>query len=293
MTGLIALAFGAGLLAPVNPCGFGLLPAVLTAAAGTNAPAPRASVRIASGLRAGVALSLGFCATFSVIGLLLTLGVRSVITLVPWAAAVLGAALTVLGIAMLAGWQPALRLPGHHPSGRGVTSTRRLIAFGAGYALASASCTLAVLLAVVTQAAATTWIGALAVFTAYAAGSALLLVTLALIAAATATTLALPMRRLAPYATRAGGALLTLSGAYLLYYWLPPLLGMRRTGVDLLGRLAAMTATWINEHQVALTIAATVVVVSAAAAPRLRPRARGGPRRTNLAPLDRTSGHSS
>jgi len=34
VTGLLALAFGAGLLAPVNPCGFGLLPAVLTATSG-------------------------------------------------------------------------------------------------------------------------------------------------------------------------------------------------------------------------------------------------------------------
>lgn len=270
MSGLLALAFGAGLLAPVNPCGFGLLPAVLSAAATTNASARGASSRMVSGLRAGVALSVGFCATFSMIGVLLAVGLRSVITLVPWAAAVLGGVLTLVGMAMLAGWQPAVRLPGHRPSPEGATSMGRLVVFGAGYALASASCTLAVLLAVVTQAAATTWIGVLAVFTAYAAGSALVLMTLALFAAATATTLGLLMRRLAPYASRAGGALLALSGAYLLYYWLPLLLGMRRTGVDPVGRLSAVTATWINEHQMGLTMTATVLVVATVAASLVR-----------------------
>ncbi len=168
------------LLAPVNPCGFGLPPAVLTATSGAigSTDNPGATVgpvaRLAAGLRAGLALALGFTATFTIIGLLLTVGVRSVITLVPWVAAALGAVLALAGLAMLTGWHPALRLPGRHPDPTHVTGTRGLVAFGSGYAIASASCTLAVLLAGVTQAASTTWIGVIAVFTAYAAGSALL-----------------------------------------------------------------------------------------------------------------------
>ncbi len=108
MTGLLALAFGAGLLAPVNPCGFGLLPAVLTATSGgiSSTDNPGYTVgpvaRLAAGLRAGLALALGFTATFTIIGLLLTVGVRSVITLVPWVAAALGAVLPLVGLAMLA-----------------------------------------------------------------------------------------------------------------------------------------------------------------------------------------------
>ncbi len=72
MTGLLALAFGAGLLAPVNPCGFGLLPAMLTATLdpSTGEPEQRpVATRLAGGLRAGLALTLGFTATFAVIGL--------------------------------------------------------------------------------------------------------------------------------------------------------------------------------------------------------------------------------
>ena len=133
MSGLLALAFGAGLLAPVNPCGFGLLPAVLTATVGgidnpdkPGSTAAGTQARLAAGLRAGLALAVGFTATFTVIGLLLTVGVRSVITLVPWGAAALGVVLTLIGLSMLAGWQSALRLPGRHPDPTEVTSTHPL-----------------------------------------------------------------------------------------------------------------------------------------------------------------------
>jgi cytochrome c-type biogenesis protein len=272
VTGLLALAFGAGLLAPVNPCGFGLLPAVLTATSGGigDPDSPRSVAgllgRLAAGLRAGLALALGFTATFTAIGLLLTVGVRSVITLVPWAAAAIGAVLGLVGLAMLAGWHPALRLPGQHPDPTRVTGTRRLVAFGFGYAVASASCTLAVLLAVVTQAAATNWVGVLAVFTAYAAGSALLLVSLALLAAGAATALARGLRAIAPYASRIAGALLALSGLYLLYYWLPPLLGAARPSDGGVSALSSHVATWLSAHQLAVVLVAGLVVAAAATA---------------------------
>jgi len=275
VSGLLALAFGAGLLAPVNPCGFGLLPAVLTATSGgishPDNPGFIAGLlaRLTAGLRAGLALALGFTATSTVIGLLLTVGVRSVITLVPWVAAALGAVLALVGLAMLAGWHPALRLPGHHPDPTNVTGTRRLVAFGSGYAIASASCTLAVLLAVVTQAAATTWIGVIAVFTAYAAGSALLLTSLALLAAGTTTALARSLHAIAPYASRIAGALLALSGLYLLYYWLPQLLGAARPSDGGVSALSAYASTWLSTHQPAVVLVAGIIVAGAAAATAL------------------------
>jgi cytochrome c-type biogenesis protein len=277
VTGLLLLAFGAGLLAPVNPCGFGLLPAVLTVTTNnTGRGAGEGLVgRLAGGLRAGLALTAGFTATFTVIGLLLTVGVRSVITLIPWLAAVLGGVLALVGIAMLAGWHLTLPIGAGQPDPRRVTSTRGLVGFGAGYAIASASCTLAVLLAVITQAATTTWIGVLAVFTAYATGSALLLITLALLAAATSTALARGMRRMAPYAGRIAGALLALSGGYLLYYWLPPLLGADRPADGGVTALSAQVATWISIHQLAVALTATALTIITAAVLLTRRRPEG------------------
>lgn len=280
MTGLLVLAFGAGLLAPINPCGFGLLPAMLTATLNpadvtdpTDVTTPdrarRALVaRLVAGLRTGIALTVGFTATFTVIGLGLTAGLRSLITVVPWLAAALGIVLALIGIGLLTGRHLPLPLPTRHPElPRTATGgVGRVVAFGAGYAIASASCTLAVLLAVVTQAAATSVAGVLAVFTAYAAGSALLLITLAVLAAATSTVLARHLQRLARYISRITGALLAASGAYLLYYWLPPLLGAGRPGDGGLGALAGHTATAITNHQLAVVLTALVLVAAIALA---------------------------
>lgn len=111
------------------------------------------------------------------------------------------------------------------------------------------------LLAVVTQAASTTLVGAVAVFTAYAAGSGLLLITLALLATVAGHTLARAMQRIARYAGRIAGALLAVSGAYLLLYWLPQLLGTPRLGDAGLAELAGLVATAIADHQLAVELA--------------------------------------
>lgn len=271
MNGLLALALGAGLLAPVNPCGFGLLPAMLTATLGPthpDAPPRTLLARLAAALRAGVALTLGFTATFTVIGIGLTLGIRSVITLVPWLAAGLGMVLGLVGLAMLAGWHPPLRLPTRHPDlpTAGASSTARVVVFGAGYAIASASCTLAVLLAVVTQAAATAPAGVVAVFTAYAAGSALLLITLALLAAAAGSVLAHWLQRVARYAGRIAGAVLALSGAYLLAYWLPQLLGTPDAAALGVARLSGPVGAWITEHQLGVVLTGAALIATTALA---------------------------
>lgn len=276
MTGLLALAFGAGLLAPINPCGFGLLPALLTATLGQpparaddlTAPGGRDLLaRVGGGLRAGLALTLGFTTTFTVLGLGLTAGLRSLITVVPWLAATLGAVLVGVGLALLAGWHlpmpQRLRTRQPDPAHATGTGTGRIVAFGAGYAIASASCTLAVLLAVVTQAASTTLVGAIAVFTAYAAGSGLLLITLALLAALAGHTLTRAMARIARYASRIAGALLAVSGAYLLLYWLPQLLGTPRLGDAGLAGLTGGVSTAITDHQLTVVTAAALLMVIA------------------------------
>jgi len=175
----------------------------------------------------------------------------------------------LVGLALLAGRHLPIKLTSPQPDPthtRTGTGTWRIVVFGAGYAVASASCTLAVLLAVVAQAAATDLVGAVAVFAAYAAGSALLLITLALLAALAGHTLARALQRVARYAGRIAGALLAVSGAYLLLYWLPQLLGTSRLGDAGLAELAGRVATAITDHQLAVTFTAAVVVLIAATA---------------------------
>jgi cytochrome c-type biogenesis protein len=148
-----------------------------------------------------------------------------------------------------------------------------MIAFGTGYALASASCTLAVLLSVVTQALATTnFSGVLVMFGAYAAGSATLLLTLAVFAAFASGLISRFLRRLLPHMHRITGAVLALSGGYLLLYWLPQLTGSG-PGSNALAGLVGGLAAWINTHQLLIAaIALTLIAAVALAAYAQRPR---------------------
>ncbi|MDP9394233.1 MAG: hypothetical protein M3Q27_08240 [Actinomycetota bacterium] len=113
------------------------------------------------------------------------------------------------------------------------------MAFGAAYAL---SCTVAVLLAVVGQAlAAADVVAVLAVFAAYAAGAASVLVLLTVSAALASGALARVVRRALPFAGRVSGAVLVLSGLYLIAYWVPQLAG-QRDGTSLSRRGGALAA---------------------------------------------------
>ncbi|MBN9629884.1 MAG: cytochrome C biogenesis protein [Actinobacteria bacterium] len=251
------------MLAPVNPCGFALLPAYLAYGARTavNAADPSTWARVASGLRSGLALTLGFTGTFTIVGLLLAAGLRAVIGVVPWLAAAIGLALLLLGAGLLFGLRIRLGVSRLHPLGEG-RGGRGMIAFGAGYALASASCSLAILLAVITQAMAGTGpLTVLTVFAAYAAGSSTLLLTLAVVTAFAGTMITRSVRRLMPHMDRITGVVLALSGGYLLAYWMPQLLFGTR-GLDLFSGVAGALSGWIRDYQPVLILVAGVVVVA-------------------------------
>jgi cytochrome c-type biogenesis protein len=77
-----ALAFTAGLVATVNPCGFAMLPAYLAYFMGLEGAdgTPRA---VGRGLLVGTVVSTGFLTVFGVAGVLITLGVRAVVGALP------------------------------------------------------------------------------------------------------------------------------------------------------------------------------------------------------------------
>lgn len=268
MNGLLALAFGAGLLAPINPCGFALLPAYLATQLGTGPGADMpASARLMHGLRSGTALAFGFALTLTTAGLAIALGARPLLGAAPWLAVIVGAVLAVIGVIMaLTGHGPTVRIPGI--SGRTRTSPRtvpRTIVFGAGYALASLACTLGVLIAVIGQALATDSVASiLTVFAAYAAGSATLLNGVSLTAAFASQALAPASRSLARYSGRIIGALLAITGIYLIAYWLPTATGSSNTGIGApITALATTTQTWVTANQT-LVIATTALAVAIA-----------------------------
>lgn len=270
MSGLFILAFGAGLLAPVNPCGFAVLPAVLAHGMSSATTGPRGVwARLSNGLRSGFALSLGFTGTFTLVGVLVAIGLRPLLGVVPWAAAALGAVFVLLGLALLLGVSIPLGFKRLNSLGQSNRS-RGMVALGVGYALASASCSLALLLAVVTQAlAGTGWSSVLLVFAAYAVGSTVLLVTLAVMTSFASTAISRYLRKLLPHMNRITGVVLALSGAYLLVYWLPQLLG-RPAGTTALSVVAGPISDWISGNQLVVVIVAVGLVLTIVAAGLVR-----------------------
>jgi cytochrome c-type biogenesis protein len=224
----ITLAFGAGLLATVNPCGFALLPGFLSFylgdSNGENASSG-ALARARQGFAVGLVLTGAFSAVFIVTGLVVSAGLRSVLTAVPWVAFGIGLSLVALGGAMLGGRRVSLLSVSRlEPGVAQRTGYARVAAFGVAYALASLSCTLAIFLIVVGQALTVSGVvETLTVFGAYAAGSASVLLALSVSAALAQGALARGVQRLAPFVNRLAGALLLVSGLYLVAYWLPAL----------------------------------------------------------------------
>jgi len=141
-----------------------------------------------------------------------------------------------------------------------------MLAFGAAYAVASLSCTLAVLLAVIAQALAANNITTLvSVFAAYAAGASTVLVLLALSAAPASSALATGLRRVSRYLPRIASAVLVASGAYLIAYWAPALSSGRANQTLARGAspLASALSNFVQAHTTQIAAAAITAVLAA------------------------------
>lgn len=278
MTGaLLTLAFTGGLLAPVNPCGFALLPTYLAHAA-TESHAGLAA-RLARVMGTGAALAAGFAVTLSAAGLAISAGAHQLLRAAPQIGFGVGLLLALLGLLALFGVGPrlAIRLPSITVS-RAARGPLHWALFGVGYAAASLACTFGVLLAVIAQAQASTGLaGQLWVFTAYAAGSVTLLLTLSAAAALAGAALGRTVRALGRWQARITAALLLVTGTYVAVYWWPAVTDSAPVGRGLpaLDHWSARTATWLQTHTGTVAIAAvvaTLAAATAAAAARLRRR---------------------
>ncbi len=220
----LAYAFGAGMIASINPCGFLMLPSYAGFYLGIGDSQDGASVApLERGRRAlllGGIVTLGFIAVFGGIGLVVASGGRWIVDFFPWSGLFIGTGLILLGLWLL--------LPGANlnvPLLQQVRVERKrspqaLFAFGIAYAVASLGCTLPIFLIIVTSA-----LNAQGLFTAviqflnYALGMGLVLTVVTLSLAYFEGALTGPIRRAMPLVERAGPAFLILAGTYLVYYW--------------------------------------------------------------------------
>ncbi len=270
MTETTGLAFAAGMLATVSPCGIAMLPGFLAYYIGTDASASgraggRTEVlrRSVQGLRTGVVVSAGFVAVFTVTALIVTAGLRSVVEAVPWLAVAVGVVLVAVGVLLLAGRRVAVTLR-FNPLRQGGRGPKSMLAYGAAYAVASLSCSLGVLLALIggglTASNATNLLG---VFAAFAAGSSTILILLALSAALASGGLTTLLQRSSRYASQVAGGIVLLSGVYMVAYWVPALDGgsSNRGLADIVMPATAGFRDFFEAHTGSLGFIAVTMVV--------------------------------
>ena len=215
----LTLAFAAGLVATVNPCGFAMLPAYLSYFMGLEEDQTSRSRAMRSALAVGTVVSTGFLVVFGLTGLLITAGFRSVIGAMPWFAGVVGVGIVALGIALLLGREVTVGLPKARraASGRGY---RSVFLFGVSYAVASLSCTLPVFLTVVaTQATRGSFVSGVATFLAYASGMALVLMAITVALAVGKRSLVAGLGGAGRSVGRVSGAILVATGSYIVWFW--------------------------------------------------------------------------
>ncbi|GGM27072.1 cytochrome c biogenesis CcdA family protein [Dactylosporangium sucinum] len=214
----LGLALAAGLVAAVNPCGFALLPVYLTLLVlGDDSPTRPVAVRRA--VAATAAMTLGFVAVFGTFGLLVAPVASALHRFLPWFTVVFGLLLVVLGGWLVAGRHlPSFKLrPVRGPAVR--RSAGSMVLFGAGYALASLSCTIAPFLAIVASSfRAGSVRSGVGLFVAYAIGMGLLVGVAALAVALARPAVATRLRRFSGALSRVAGAVLLAAGGYVAYY---------------------------------------------------------------------------
>ena len=221
MNSAIVYAFGVGMVATFNPCGFAMLPAYLSYFLGlenARETESRADATVMRALAVGAAMTAGFVVVFGVLGLVLDPILSSIIDRLPWLTIVLGVVLVILGIRLLMGREITVSLPkvSKSPEGRELGS---VFVFGISYALVSLSCTLSLFIAAISTVIdqQNFFIG-LGAFIAYALGMGLVLIVLTLAIALARQGVVKKMRGVLPYINRISGVLLVLAGVYVAYY---------------------------------------------------------------------------
>lgn len=217
-------AFAAGMVASVNPCGFLLLPSYLSYHLGIEEKGFFTSPVYVRGYRAmslGLAATAGFVVVFSLVGAVIALGGRWLVSLFPFAGLGIGVALASLGAWLLI----TGRSLGIASASRISVAPRKNLAnvflFGIAYAICSLSCTLPVFLVVVGSALATRGAAdSFAQFISYSLGMGAVLVSITMVAALFRGAASRPLRWLMPHVHVISAMFLTGAGAYIIFYWI-------------------------------------------------------------------------
>ncbi len=271
---LLGLAFGAGLVAALNPCGFAMLPGYLALVVrGEHGGQPGKLSAVGRALTATAAMAFGFVGVFGAFGLLSISAASTVQRYLPYVTVVIGIVLVVLGVWLLLGRELTVLLP--KPQWAPTSRLGSMFGYGLSYAVASLSCTVGPFLAVTGAALRSNSMAtAMLVYLAYAGAFTLVVGVLAVAAALTTSTVVDQMRRIVPYINRISGVLLVVIGLYVGYYGVYEVRLFNANGspddpvIAAAGRIQGAIAGWVHEHGawpwlVALAVLALAAITAA------------------------------
>ena len=285
----MGLAFGAGLVAALNPCGFAMLPAYLALVVRGENAGRRAAVGRA--VTATAAMAAGFVTVFGGFGILTVSAASTVQRYLPYVTVLIGIILVALGIWLLAGREITV-LRGVARGARWAPTARlgSMFGYGISYAVASLSCTVGPFLAVTAAALrGGSVLGGVAVYFAYAGGFTLVVGVLAVAAALASSAAVDRMRRIVSYVNRISGALLLIVGVYVGYYGLYEIRLFTGDGnpedsvIAAAGRVQGAIAGWVHQHGAWPWLVAMAVLTIAALGAAWRASATAKHRRADRA----------
>lgn len=218
-----AFAFGIGMVALLNPCGFGLLPAYLGVFLGQNDDSPSRWVSLNRAQGIGLAMTLGMLVVFGFFGLVLG-GLQSAIAnRLPYFNIALGVSLFVLGVAMLRGYQLVVKLPKMQKGGSSGSFVSMFL-FGMSYATASLTCTLGLFITAINSTSISTgpggggFVSSLGALVSYGLGMGLLATIITLSLALGKRGLVGKFRSVLPKINMVSAVLLLIVGPYSVGY---------------------------------------------------------------------------
>jgi cytochrome c biogenesis protein CcdA len=222
----LGVAFGLGMGAAVNPCGFALLPTYLGlylgTASGERIPWP---TQVRRAFQVSAAMTTSFVALFGAAGLILGLLGATAGGWLPWVSLATGVALAIAGGRLLAGGTleapPAERLADRLGGAANRTGLLAFAAYGLAFGLSSLGCTLPLFLTVVGIGLASGGIaGALGQLVLYALGMSAVVSALTILVALFGRGVLARARGAGRVLQPLSAVLLLATGGYIVYYWL-------------------------------------------------------------------------
>ena len=181
------------------------------------------SRRVRQALIVGLLVTSGVLLLFGTVGIVLSAGLTTIRSVIPWLGLIIGVVLTFAGAWVLLGGKlniGAFSRAASHMGDARKTNLRGYFLFGLSYGTASLSCTLPIFIAVVGFGTTTSFLSALGQFIIYGLGMGTVILVLTLGMAVFKGAMVGGLRKALPYIQPVSAAIMLLAGSYIVFYWL-------------------------------------------------------------------------